>query len=48
MKRLLAMLLLLMGSFSVEAVKPVQCLLIANTQPRRLRDPNGRPGTEIL
>lgn len=35
MKRILAVLLLLMGGFSAEAAKPFQCQLISNTRPRR-------------
>ena len=38
-KRLLAALLLLMGGLSVEAVKPVQCLLITNSRSYRPRSP---------
>jgi hypothetical protein len=39
MKRLLAVLLLLMGGLSAEAANPVQCLLISNTRPLRIRRP---------
>lgn len=39
MKRLLAVLLLLAGGFSVEAVKPVQCSLIFNSRAYRPRPP---------
>ena len=39
MKRLLAVLLLLMGGLSVEAVKPVQCSLISNSRAYRPRPP---------
>ena len=35
MRRLLAVLALLFGGLTTEAVKPVQCELIANTQMRR-------------
>ncbi|CAM4291637.1 hypothetical protein BOMU111920_20570 [Bordetella muralis] len=41
-KRLLAVLLLLMGGLSVEAVKPVQCSLIANSRNYRPRAPSSK------
>ncbi|MFJ1299907.1 hypothetical protein ACILG0_08065 [Pseudomonadota bacterium AL_CKDN230030165-1A_HGKHYDSX7] len=43
-KRLLALMLLLMGGLSAEAVKPVHCELIARAQPlRRDGDGDGEP-----
>lgn len=35
MKRMLAVLLLMLGGFTTEAAKPFQCQLIATTRPRR-------------
>jgi hypothetical protein len=40
MKRVLAVLLLLMGGLSAEVVNPAQCLLITNTRQRRVRTPD--------
>jgi hypothetical protein len=37
MKRLIAMLTLLLGGLTTEMVSPVQCLLISNTQSSRFR-----------
>ncbi|MDQ8033722.1 hypothetical protein [Bordetella genomosp. 1] len=37
MKRLIAVMLLLFGGLSVEAVRPLQCELIASSQPRARR-----------
>jgi hypothetical protein len=39
MRKLLAVLALLVGGLSVEAVSPLQCTLIANSQPRRVKKP---------